>query len=316
MRAARKYASAGVLAVMLAFTASPAIADEPLFGFVYTTDLLPKDKFEVEQWLTWRAGKGVGTFNVLEVRHEFEYGLSDALQVSGYINWEWAGARNNNVIDGSTLPPETFANVEVPPSGDFNVTKFTGISGEAIYRILSPYIDGIGLALYVEPTIGPQLRELESRIILQKNFLDDRLVFSFNVTHAMEWRYLHGDPGALPTDEEFLDHWDKETDINFAIAGSYRFASNWSAGLEVTNEREWAGFDPFNSSMRTNVGYYFGPSLHYADEHMFATLTVLEQMPWGAKDYANPAPGFVFGGRNYADDFERFRARLKFGYYF
>jgi hypothetical protein len=302
-------------AILAQAWAPPALADEPLFGFVYTTDLLPKDQFEVEQWLSWRAGKAAGAFNVLEVRHEFEYGLTDALQISAYLNWEWAGARNNNVIDGTTLPPETFANVEVDPSGRFNLTKFTGISGEAIYRILSPYIDPVGLAIYVEPTIGPDVRELESRIILQKNFLDDRLVFAFNLTHHFEWRYLHGDPAAPPSDIEFRDHWDKETDINFGLAASYRFAPNWSAGLEFINEREWAGFDPFDASKRTNVAYYFGPTLHYAGEHIFATLTVLDQLPW-AKDYANPPPGFVAGGRNYADDFERFRVRLKFGYYF
>ena len=272
--------------------APPAFADEPLFGFVFTTDLLPADKWEVEQWLTWRAHKAAGTFDVLEVRHEFEYGLTDALQISGYLNWEWAHAQDNNVIDGTTLPPETFANVEAGPHERFNLTKFTGVSGEAIYRILSPYIDPVGLAIYVEPSIGPDVRELESRIILQKNYLDDRLVFAFNLTHHFEWRYLHGDPTATPGTEEFSDHWDKETDINFGLAGSYRFAPNWSAGLELINEREWAGFDPFNAGMRTNVAYYLGPTLHYADEHMFATLTLLDQLPW-AKDYANPSPGFV-----------------------
>lgn len=30
-------------------TASPAKADEPLFGYVYTTDVLPKGKYEIEQ---------------------------------------------------------------------------------------------------------------------------------------------------------------------------------------------------------------------------------------------------------------------------
>jgi hypothetical protein len=296
--------------------AVPAWADEPLFGFVYTTDLLPQGKWELEQWLTWRAHKAVGAFDVLEIRHEVEYGLSDALQIAGYLNWEWAHAHDNNVIDGTTLPPETFANVALSdPNEDFRLTKFTGIAGEAIYRVLSPYIDPLGLALYIEPTIGPQLRELESRLILQKNFLDDQLVFAFNVTMAQEWRFLHGDPNAAPTDEEFFDHWDNETDVNFAIAGSYRFAANWSAGLELVNEREWAGFNPFDSSMRTNVAYYFGPTLHYADEHMFATLTLIDQLAWGS-DLANPPPNFVVGGRNYADDFERFRMRLKFGYYF
>ena len=173
----------------------------------------------------------------------------------------------------------------------------------------------VGLAVYFEPTIGPQTRELESRLILQKNFLDDQLVFAFNATVAQEWRYLHGDPSAPLGSEEAADHWDKETDVNFGLATSYRFASNWSAGLELINEREWAGLDPFHANMRTNVAYYWGPTLHYAGEHLFATLTVLDQLPW-AKDYANPPPGFVVGGRNYADDFERFRVRLKFGYFF
>ena len=295
--------------------ASAARADEPLFGFVLTTDLLPANTWEVAQWLTWRAHKQVGTFNVLEIRHEIEYGLTDALQISGYLNWEWAQAHNNNVIDGTTLPPETFANVAVGANENFRLTKFTGIAGEAIYRILSPYIDPVGLAIYVEPLIGPQVRELESRIILQKSFYDDRLVFAFNITHHFEWRYLHGDLSLTPADDEFYDHWDKETDLNFGIGASYRFAPGWAAGLELINEHEWAGFDLFDSGLKTNVAYYLGPNIHYANEHVFATLSVVDQLPWG-EDYANLPPNFVVKGRNYADDFERFRVRLKFGYYF
>lgn len=295
--------------------ATPARADEPLFGFVFTTDLLPANQWELTQWTTWRAHKDIGTFNVLEFRHEVEYGLTDALQVSGYLNWEWAEAHSNNVIDGTTLPPETFANVAVGPNENFRLTKFTSVSGEAIYRILSPIIDPVGLAVYLEPSIGPQVREIESRIILQKNFVDDRLVLAFNVTHHFEWRYLHGDPSAPAADEEFNDHWDKETDINFGFGASYRFAPNWSAGVELINEHEWAGFDPLDSGMKTNFAYYFGPNIHYADEHVFVTLALLDQLPWG-EDYTGPPPNFVVGGRNYADDFERFRVRLKFGYYF
>jgi hypothetical protein len=118
---------------MAASGAAPARADEPLFGFVYTTDLLPRDQWEVEQWLTWRAHKKVGTFNVLEIRHEVEYGLTDALQIAAYLNWEWAEAHDNNVIDGTTLPPETFANVAVAPNENVRLTKLTGVAGEAIF---------------------------------------------------------------------------------------------------------------------------------------------------------------------------------------
>ena len=211
--------------------------------------------------------------------------------------------------------PETFAQLSVDPDDKFETTRFTGIAGEAIWRVLSPYTDWVGLALYIEPTIGPALRELESRIILQKNFLDDRLVFAFNTTIAQEWRRLQADPDADPSSSDFNEHWDKETDVNFGLAGSYRFASNWSAGLELINEREWAGLSPLASSKRTNTAYYLGPTLHYGGSHVFATLTVVDQLPWGA-DAANPHPGFIVGGRNYADDFERFRVRFKVGYYF
>jgi hypothetical protein len=314
MRPTKALLAASALALTVC-AAIPASADEPLFGFVYTTDLLPKDHTEVEQWETWRAGKAHGIFNVIENRTEVEYGVTDALQLSAYLNTEWSNAYNDNVIDGTTLPPETFAEVQVGPHEHFNLAKFTGVSAEAIWRLMSPYTDPFGLAFYVEPTVGPATRELESRVIFQKNFMDDRLVFAFNTTIAQELRYLHGDPGAPASSEESYDHWDKEADVNFGLAGSYRFAESWYAGVEFENEHEWAGFDPFADHKRTNNAYYAGPTIHYGGERFFATLTVLDQLPW-AEDYANPAPGFVIGGRNYADDFERFRVRLKIGYTF
>jgi len=42
-------------------------------------------------------------------------------------------------------------------------------------------------------------------------------------------------------------------------------------------------------------------------------LTAWEQLPF-AKDYANA--GVLFQGRDYDVDFEKFRVRLKIGYYF
>jgi hypothetical protein len=186
---------------------------------------------------------------------------------------------------------------------------------EGIYRFLSPYTSPIGMALYVEPTIGPNLRELETRLIVQRNFHDDRLVIAGNITLAQELRRLPGDPSADPGSDEFVRHWDRESDVNFGIAASYRFAANWSAGAEFLNEREWAGFNPFDAGQRTNVAYYAGPSLHYGGRRFFVTGTLLVQLPW-ASDHANPAPGFVVDGYTNADDFERYRLRFKAGFYF
>jgi len=291
-----------------------AKAEEPLFGFVYTTDLLPQGKFEVAQWLTWRSGKPVGQFDVVEGRTEFEYGVSDRLQIAGYLNYEWARAYHDNAINGSTLPPATLANLNVGPNDRLDTTRFTGTSLEGIYRVLSPYIDPVGLALYLKPSIGAQFREVEARLILQKNFLDDRFVVAFNMTDTADWRKIPSVPG-MGDSSAFDRSWDKQSTFAFGLASTYRFATGWSAGAELQNERGYSGLDPFSTAARTNIAFYLGPTLHYADRHMFATLTYLTQLPF-ASDYAHSDPDYVVGGRNYGAGNERLRLRFKFGLYF
>ncbi len=306
--------AAALLAAATLTGASAAWADEPLFGYVYTTDLLPKGQKEVEQWTTFREGRAEGDFSVYQGRTEVSYGLTDNLQVSGYLNYAHADVFANTP-GGETAPPEIFADYDVDPARRFSRWRSEGVSVEAIYRFLSPYTSPIGAAVYLEPTIGPNTRELETRLILQKNFHDDRLVIAFNTTIAQELRRVPGDPAAPPGSGDDVRHWDQETDVNFGLGGSYRFRPNWYLGLEFLNEREWAGFNPFDGASRTNVAYYLGPNVHFGGRHVFATLTVLAQLPW-ARDDANPAPGFIVNGFTDADDFERARVRFKLGYVF
>ncbi|MDE2164681.1 MAG: acetylxylan esterase [Alphaproteobacteria bacterium] len=66
----------------------PAFADEQVFVFTYTTDLLPKDKYGVEQWGTWRGQKAHGSFNLLEGRSEYSYPL-DPSWITGRATQGW-----------------------------------------------------------------------------------------------------------------------------------------------------------------------------------------------------------------------------------
>jgi hypothetical protein len=290
-----------------------AMAEEPLFGWVYTTDLLPDGKYEAAQWLTERDGKPVGQYDVVEGRTEFEYGLSDRLQVAAYLNYEWADAYHDNAITGATLPPATLANLNVGPNQRLDTTRLTAVSLEGIYRVLSPYLDPIGLALYLRPSVGPQFREVEARVILQKNFIDDRFVVAFNIGDTADWRDIPNGPSGDGTG--FNRTWDDDSTFAFGLASSYRFATGWSAGVELQNERGYAAENPFDAAQRTSVAYYLGPTLHYANGHMFATLNYLTQLAL-ASDYAHTNPDFDVDGRNYAAGNERFRLRLKFGWYF
>src|SRR5581483_8703683 len=120
----RRIAGVGLLCLV----AAPVFADEPLFGFSYTTDLLPQGRSEVEQWLTLRHQKAGGYYDQLEMRHEFSYGVTSDFQLSAYLNWNWARAYHNGP-DGATTPPEQFSSaVGVDPNSRFERTKFVGAS--------------------------------------------------------------------------------------------------------------------------------------------------------------------------------------------
>jgi hypothetical protein len=294
-----------IIAALLATASSGALAEESMFAFVYTTDLLPQGGKEIEQWLTWRHKKIDGYYNQLEGRTEFEYGLTDRLQVALYLNYAWSEAFHNGPF-GATTPPEQFADFTVGSDDHFSKSRFVGVSSEAIYRILSPYTDAFGLALYTEPTIGKNFFELENKVILQKNLFDDLLTIAFNFTYAPEFRFLPGD------DDPTVSNWQEETDVNFSLAMSYRFMANWSAGFEFLNEREYNSFD---FSRLSNSGYYLGPTLHYGGERFFVTATALWQMPW-ATAHTDTVPGALEIGFVLDNDFERFRLRIKAGHTF
>lgn len=282
-----------------------AHADEPLFGFSYTTDLLPKGKFELEQWSTTRIHKYPGgKFWMQENKTEEEYGLKNNLQLALYQIYDSTSAYYNGPF-GQTTPPEQFSYYNPGPDDHFKATKFIGVAGEAIYRLWSPYERPVGIAVYEEPTFGAGFIESESKLIVQKNYRDDRLVLATNLTYAPEWRRLKDpDTGDVAINEEL--------DANISLGASYRFMRNWSAAFEIYNERE---FNSYNFTHLSNSSYYLGPTVHYAGKRFFVTATYNQQMPW-ASHHEDTVPGGIAGGRVVDNDFERHRVRVKFGWYF
>jgi len=301
-----------LLAAAAALGTGTVQADEPLLGFLYTTDLLPKNGQEFEQWATWRHRKASGQFDLLEGQTEYSYGVTDSLQLSGYLIYDWTQAYRNGP-DGTTTSPEPYSAYFPGPYSHFNSTKFIAGAFEAIWRVRSPYTDPVGIAFLFEPEIGPRFQELTVKAIFQKNFLDDRLVLVGNATWAPEVRELPGDPGAALGSGTDRPNTNIETDVNFGVGASYRFTSNWAVGWEVQNEREINRFALFDHSQWMGNAVYTGPTIHYASQHFFATLTWWQQLPI-AHNYMDPS--MIVNGYDTDVDFEHTRVRLKLGYYF
>ncbi|HEX9462127.1 MAG TPA: DUF6662 family protein [Alphaproteobacteria bacterium] len=297
--------AAAVVAAAI-FDALPATAGESPFGYVYTTDTHPRGQLEFEQWATLRTGKPHGDYNLWQLREEIEYGVTNNFQLSGYVNWLSVSAFRDKV-DGTT--GGAFVPESADPNKRYSSTRFDSVSLEGIYRLLSPYKDPIGLALYLEPSIGPDVREIETKLLLHKNFLEDRLVLASNFIVAWEWEHKSGDPTLDPSDPGASPRWQKDLELEFTAGATYQVAQNWYAGLEFRNHNVFTGHSLNHQEF---TSFFAGPTVHYTTEGWWATLTVLPQLPL-AQAYNDDQKAALVHDRIYSDDHEQMEIRLRAG---
>lgn len=275
---------------LAALAASPASADEQYFGYTYSAELLGKGQTEAEFWLTDRRGKQLGHFDAQDYRLELEHGVTNRFSVSGYANFAGHHIRNDDEQVDRDL-------------------ALRGFSAEFKYQLLSPYKDGLGLTLYAEPgwsrihgggEKGTEL-ELESKVLVQKNFLDDRLIWAANFTFEPEWEKEHEvDAGTgRPVSE-----WEKELKLEASTGVTYRLANGWYAGVEgryASVYRDWT-----HGLHRETYAVFAGPAIHYGGKRFWATLSYQPQL------FGKPSPS----GKLALDEYERREVRLKLGYNF
>jgi len=260
-------------ASLLSLAGAVQADDQPLIT-LYTTDIDSQYEKEVEQSLYWSTQRPHQAFNGWLSRTELEYGITDDLQASAYFNYEWDLS--------SPHPP-------VGPDETFNATS---ISGEVIYRLLNPYFDPFGLAVYFEPTYGDKTRELEGKILLQKNLFNDTLRLAANINFEDTWDRQDG-------------RWNKGSAIEFFAGAAYSVTPDFSIGGEFNNENDFAGL--FGNSHITTNAYYLGPTISYVAAPFVFDLGVQFQMPWS--DDHTGEPGAIANG--YLTDAERTRVGLR-----
>jgi len=296
-----------VAAVLVALGAPRlATAHEPIFNYLYTTDLLPQYRWEFEHWSTLRTGGARGDYNLLQNREEIEYGITSDFQLAVYLNTDYVNAARNNP-DGTT--GGAFVPDNADPNRRFERASFDSGSIEAIWRVLSPYTDPIGLALYAEPSFGPDRAEAETKLLLHKNFLDDQLIWAANFTLAWEWTHSTGNPAADPATVDFLPHTKRDLELELATGLIYRFAPGWFAGFEFRNHR---GFSAHTFNKPEFSTYFLGPTLHYASRGWWATVSVQPQLPVAA-GFTDDARSNIVGGRFYGTDHEALELRVRAG---
>lgn len=284
---AKKLCCAAALTIA-SFTAQ---AGEGSFGWIYTLDLQPKGTAEFEQRLQMNRGQAHGKYDLMQARTEIEYGVSENFQIAAYLNTSSVNAFRN-MPDGTTggwLVPTSAG------SSHYQRNRYDGVSLEGIWRLTNPVTDPLGVGFYLEVTTGPVKDELEGRLLLQSNFLDDKLVVAANLHFAIE---------KVKFDSVEIG---RESMADLLAGVSYRFAPNWSAGIEYRFHND---FDGYRYNTQTQRQHFIGPNIHYATKDWWVTAAWRMQ-PRIGKCWA-PGDGECSGGYVW-DSHSRQEVIVKFG---
>lgn len=260
-------------ALLLALHPLSAQADENLLNYVKGAEVQPKNTWELYQWITRRSDKGTGHYTAWDFQTELEYGVTDRLAVALYLNGQ--------AIDTKGILVDAY----IPKDMNYGYA-FSGVAAAFKYNFLSPFKDGIGISLYAEPIIATKdphsgqdkrMYSFESSLLLQKNFLDDTLVWLTNI--GLESTYARrAAVENLPPDFEWPVVPEMEIEPTLSVGFSKRFASNWYGGAEAQ----------YQSEFETEVGrerwsLFAGPTLHYGARKWWATLTWFPQLRGGGE---------------------------------
>jgi hypothetical protein len=277
MKTSHRYVVTALLG--LGFYANIASADENLFGYVKGAETMPKGTFELDQQLTYRADKGVGSYHAWDSKTELEYGVTDKFEAAVYLKAQ--------AIDTKGI----VVNAYIPGDEQYG-PRLSGVGTEFKYMFLSPAKDDFGLAGYLDlgyswldPHSGldKDTYSVEAKLIGQKYFMEGQLVWAGNL--GIEAVYAKRDAlsasrqASLPVDFDWPIDNEMEVELSVGTGLSYRFAPNWSLGAEALYESEY----------ETTVGQerwsvFAGPNIHYGGEKFWATLTAFHQL----KGYGNP----------------------------
>ena len=286
-------------AALSLLVATPAQADESLFGYITGADIVPKGQGEAVLVLTRRTDKDFGTYRATDATAEVEYGISDKFSAGFFVGG--FNLKYKDAFAQEQVAPGVFEDVYPQQFSGTRLSK-VGVAGK--YQFLSPYTDGIGLTVRTELYYqfrygridGAKTKQVsfEPNIILQKNFLDDTLITTVNLKAEFENR-------------KFTDG-AAENEIKFEPGAgiSYRVAK----GLYIGGEGCYRA-DNLNGEFN-HGSVFLGPTIHYGAKKFYITATFQRQVT-GTPPYSyDTAPQFTTASVNLEEE-TRNEFRLKFG---
>lgn len=234
-----------LLLLALFLWSQPASADKAPFLGTDPTGVSAAGEMTLQQWFSWANGSTGASFNNFESQSEFDYGLSDRLQLGLSVLYDWERTR----------PPGDPAEIESRP----------GFAGEIIYVVIPIDNEPFGLSLAFDPAIDAHSKALAFRLLLEKRI--GRFQHVLNINFDNEWEK---DAGSA---------WHGTSGIAMNYGLGYALDRNWTVALEIGNELD---FDELLIGGRLKAAtntVFAGPTLQYDCELAVITFGLQAQLP-------------------------------------
>ena len=234
---------------LLFLSAATLFSCENPFGYTYIAETTKAGRFEVEQYVTSRFGKNVGSgyeagYRGFDLQTEIEYGLSANEQLSLYFNNLYI---NSSVREG---------------------LRFNGFNLAYKRMLANPDTNEWGQAIYVEGTYSQVSSSDGSN--RDRYGIEVKYIFQHNFGDNSGWIYA----GNLVTEVTHTAG-NGEDAVEFKLTQGLAREVNqyWTVGIEAIAEAEWLEMNDFEAA-----GLFLGPVINYRKGPLSASLTFLAQV--------------------------------------
>jgi len=228
----------------IAFWTQAAADDAPFLG-TDPASVLDKGEKAMQQWLVFSHGHAGESYNAIQSETEFDYGLSDRLQLALSLLYNWSRTK---------------------PGGEAaSSSSLAGLHGEAVWSVTSADKSPLGIAIAVDPAFNPSSRSLAVRLLLTKYLAHFENVLDINFEN--DW---DKDPGG---------HWQPSSAISFNYGLAHPLNKHWTVAFEFGNEFAFDHILSLAGLNATAKTFYAGPTVQYECEHATFTLGVQTQLP-------------------------------------
>lgn len=242
--------TAWLFGLLCSVLVGPALADDaPFLGTDPASVMAPGEK-AVQQWLVFGHGHARESYSALQSETEFDYGVSDRLQLSLSLLYNWTRTK---------------------PSGEAaSSSSLVGLHGEAVWSVTTTDKSPLGIALAIDPAFNSSSRSVAVRLLLTKYLA--RFENVLNINFENNW------------DKDLAGHWQPSSAISFNYGLAHPLNKHWTIALEFGNEFAFDHILSLTGLSTTAHTFYAGPTVQYECEQATFSLGVQTQLPFSSGD--------------------------------